>query len=245
MHQKRIWFGVLLVVAFSLVLLGCEKYDNRAFVQARSQDTLEAYQRYLSQYPKGLHIREARELIDDCAFKIAQKENTEPAYNSYITSYPQGRHIKQARELADQCAFKKAQTSNTLEAYEQYLTLFPDGLHKEEVKIIIQKLTEEKFQTSIKLLKDKDPQKRADAARALGKLKDARAVSRLNKMIDDESEDTSVRKAAGDALDTMKGAGITVPTTTVRQSHMRAGCTQMAAGRCRFVGECGGGRIGF
>ena len=245
MYQKRIWFGVFLIAAFSLLLTGCDKFDNRAFEKAQALSTQEAYEGYLSQYPNGLHVREAKELIDDCAFKNAQKENTQSAYNTYITLYPQGRHIKQARELADQCAFKEAQAANSLEAYERYLTSFPDGLHKEEVKVIIKKLIEEKFQASMKLLKDKNPQKRADAARVLGELKDARAVSRLNKMIDDESEDTSVRKAAGDALDTMKGAGITVPMTAVRQSHMQAGCTQMAAGRCRFVGECGGGRIGF
>ena len=65
-------------------------YDTR-FAQAKSEATVDAYQRYLLANPEGRHASEARRLIekakrtaDDSAFTKAKAKGTSQAYERYL-----------------------------------------------------------------------------------------------------------------------------------------------------------------
>ena len=85
--------------------------DDRSWLLAKDTDTVEALQTYISLYPTGGHVEEARALMDD----IRERRLAE-------------------RALADQRAWLKAQTDNTLEAYESYLETFEKGAYRVEAE---------------------------------------------------------------------------------------------------------------
>jgi len=95
-----------------------ERRDDEAFRQAESTGTVEAYTLYLTSYPLGRHVEEARKRIadlnekaaaerkareeelarrEDEAFRLAMETNTKEAYTGYLISYPTGRHAAEAK----------------------------------------------------------------------------------------------------------------------------------------------------
>ena len=66
------------------------------FKFAQAKGTPEAYAEYLSAFPQGRHVKEAK---DSRAFVQAQVQGTLEAYAEYIASYPSGRHVEEVRRL--------------------------------------------------------------------------------------------------------------------------------------------------
>jgi len=84
--------------------------DDLAFQRAKGMNTVYSYEKYLKDYPQGLHAEEAGEkydrlketitleerIKDDTAFELAAKANTFTAYEDYIAKNPTGRHIRES-----------------------------------------------------------------------------------------------------------------------------------------------------
>ena len=145
--------------ADKLFALGRDRADDAAWRRARSSDTASAYADYLSAYPSGRHVSEARRLrnaarsaaarsaaarADDAAWARARSSDTASAYADYLSAYPSGRHVSEARRLrnaarsaaarADDAAWERARLSDTVSAYEYYLSVHPSGRHVSEAR---------------------------------------------------------------------------------------------------------------
>lgn len=86
-----------------------QQQDDQAFQRAKGMNTVYSYEKYLKDYPQGLHAEEARKkydqlkeaitleerIKDDTAFELAAKVNTIPAYEDYIDKNPTGRHLQE------------------------------------------------------------------------------------------------------------------------------------------------------
>jgi len=94
--------------------------DLQAWRNAKTKATRQAYQDYLSKYPQGQFVTEAREaiqLIDDQeaekrrraaeekqdqdAWDLASEKNKLENYQTYIIQYPQGKYASEARKRRD------------------------------------------------------------------------------------------------------------------------------------------------
>ncbi len=90
--------------------------DDDAFARAKRENTASAYASYLSGWPTGRHVADARRLrdaavererlarADDDAFAAARQADTASAYASYLSGWPSGRHAAEARRLRDAAA---------------------------------------------------------------------------------------------------------------------------------------------
>lgn len=95
-----------------------ERQDTLAYQQAQMVNTKQSYETYLTLYPGGLHVQDAKAKIadlesklsveekrraeeetkrDDQAYQLVFNSNTPEAYNSYLISYPSGRHSTEAK----------------------------------------------------------------------------------------------------------------------------------------------------
>ena len=79
-----------------LPLLSGQTWEDFMFKFAQAKGTPEAYTEYLSAFPQGRHVNEAK---DSRAFVQAQVQGTLEAYAEYIASYPSGRHVEEVRRL--------------------------------------------------------------------------------------------------------------------------------------------------
>jgi len=91
-----------------------ERRDREAWQAARAAGTLAAVDRYLADWPAGLHAEEAQTLRawlksraeDDEAFESAQNLGTRDAYQAYIDAFPQGEHVSAALAAMDELVMR-------------------------------------------------------------------------------------------------------------------------------------------
>ena len=87
---------------------GEQAQDDAVFARAKAANTAAAYLAYLSEYPEGRHVAEAKRLLeavrareDDAAFARAKRADSSAAYAAYLSQYPDGRHAVEARRLRE------------------------------------------------------------------------------------------------------------------------------------------------
>jgi formylglycine-generating enzyme required for sulfatase activity len=86
-----------------------ERLDKLAWEAANAERTVESFDRYITDWPAGMHIEEAtriRRLLkdqgdDDKAFQAALKLNTRDAFQAYIDAFPGGANIAAALQHID------------------------------------------------------------------------------------------------------------------------------------------------
>jgi hypothetical protein len=78
------------ILVFLVLLIGCSS-EKSEWEKAQSKNTIEAYETYLSKYPKGKFSMEALAKIEELAFTDAQQKNTIEAYAEYLKKCPQGK----------------------------------------------------------------------------------------------------------------------------------------------------------
>ncbi len=95
-----------------------DRQDDLAWESARAARTIGAMDGYLSNWPGGLHVEEARdlsrrlsdELNDVRGFESATKLNTIEAYQTYIRAFPGGNKVAAALEAIDQLTLRPGKT---------------------------------------------------------------------------------------------------------------------------------------
>lgn len=125
-----------------------------AFREARAQDTLQAYTRFLERYPESPRADEAREraaaLREDAAYRTALQRNDPEGYQAFLEHFPASSRVTeiqarlraveeerrrtaaetQARQAADKRrrdAYSEARKLDTAESYRIFLTVYPDA----------------------------------------------------------------------------------------------------------------------
>ena len=135
--------------------------DDEAYRVAVEDDRVEAYDKYLQDYPDGRHATDARvrrseaharagqnrdeeaRMEDDEAYRVAVEDDRVEAYEGYLTSYPDGRHVEDViRRRADayardDAAYKSALLRGAAAAFDRYLTEYPDGIHAAELRYLM------------------------------------------------------------------------------------------------------------
>jgi len=95
-----------------------ERLDNLAWETASSERTVAAFDRYIGEWPAGLHIEEAtrlRRLLkdqsdDDKAFQTALKLNNKAAFQAYIDAFPKGANVAAALQHIDDLTLRPGKT---------------------------------------------------------------------------------------------------------------------------------------
>ena len=95
-----------------------ERQDNLAWETANSERTVASFDKYISDWPSGLHIEEAtriRRLLkdqsnDDKAFQTALKLNNKEAFQAYIDAFPKGVNVTSALQHIDDLTLRPGKT---------------------------------------------------------------------------------------------------------------------------------------
>ncbi|MEM7658782.1 MAG: SUMF1/EgtB/PvdO family nonheme iron enzyme, partial [Bacteroidota bacterium] len=130
--------------------------DLSAWTQAKEDNTVVSYERYLRQHPQGDFITLAQQNIRDinrlaeqrreqAAWQQAQNNPSVAIYTAFIDRFPRSRHLSEAREeikhleaqaarAADEAAWQRAQDCNTLDCYWTYLDQQKEGRYQNEAQ---------------------------------------------------------------------------------------------------------------
>lgn len=142
--------------------------DERLWAQMAEEDTREAYNDYLNEFPGGQHEAEAlrkiaaideaaareareraeRERRDQQAWQAALEARSVASMERYLAEWPTGQFVAQARGLRDEIrreqleerAWESAQKLGTSDAFQAYLDTYPEGSYRAEALISLEHL---------------------------------------------------------------------------------------------------------
>jgi cell division septation protein DedD len=100
--------GAALSIALMLLGVAACTPEQRDWRVAQGADTLDAYDRFITEHPDGTLAREARDrivqLTDDRDWQRAASADSERAYHEYLVQHPNGKQAQQARIRIDSFA---------------------------------------------------------------------------------------------------------------------------------------------
>ena len=88
---------IVLALVLAALLTACDPV-GRAWKDAESTNTIDAYQGFIAEHPGSEYETQAMQHIDDLAWDAASTTNTEDSYTAYITDHPDGAHLDAANE---------------------------------------------------------------------------------------------------------------------------------------------------
>jgi len=90
----------ILIILLAMVFTSC---SNKAWEEAKTEDSIESYQSFIEQNPESEHIiyatkmRDSLILVEDAAdWLMAEELNTDKSYDKYISKHPKGVSIESA-----------------------------------------------------------------------------------------------------------------------------------------------------
>jgi len=93
MRLERMYYLTLIVL---FALTACSS-SEKEYEKARAENTIEAYEEYLTKYPDTPFKSEIEESICSLNFKKACSEDTIAAYENFLELYPEGQFVDRAR----------------------------------------------------------------------------------------------------------------------------------------------------
>lgn len=117
--------------------------DNLLYDKALKKNTVEAFQDYLTNSPRGEHTIESQMLIAGLIEDEAYKKATSNSYNAlelcykYIDTYPRGKYTSKVKEIisnSDKTAYIKASNDGSQYALKKYLDNYPRGAYISEIR---------------------------------------------------------------------------------------------------------------
>ena len=106
---------------------------------AKSAHTIEAYRRFIDDYPDAAELQQAWYNIYELAYAEASAANTISAYKAFVANYPTANQVKQAQTRIYTIAFEDAVKANTENALNDYVKQYPQSPLKE---VALQKVCE-------------------------------------------------------------------------------------------------------
>lgn len=92
---------VLLTAACAALLLAACSREASDWRSAQGTDTIEAYERFIEQYPQSEFAAQARErtrqLAEERDWQVATGADTAEAYQQFLSQYPEGKWAQEAR----------------------------------------------------------------------------------------------------------------------------------------------------
>ncbi|MFN3588581.1 MAG: tetratricopeptide repeat protein [Spirosomataceae bacterium] len=113
-------------------------FEEGSIEKARKSNSIVAFQEYLSNYPSGIYVKEARqkvgEIKEEEAFKLAQSTNTVAAYERYLASFPTGKYALDVQNIIEKVYLEAGNTyflqknwSSAIASYQTLVDKFPSS----------------------------------------------------------------------------------------------------------------------
>lgn len=149
--ENRVVTGEVTVKLLGQLERAYEKADITLWEESESAGSIEAYRRYLAQFPVGKNKENALAAIarieqqnadaaarrqDQIAWQQALSTNTLQSYQQYLSQQPNGASVGQAQQkirefqqliAQDKRGWERASNLNSREAYKTYINEFPNG----------------------------------------------------------------------------------------------------------------------
>lgn len=141
---------VLLIAALCVAAIGLVACHTAAgdWQKASSENTIAAYQGFVTAHPTDRHTSEAQAMIlqlrDDDGWADAQRVANVAAYQSYLQKFPSGSHAAAANSaiatMDRAAAWNAAKTTGTADALQAFLQKYPTSPESDQARTQLKNL---------------------------------------------------------------------------------------------------------
>lgn len=98
---------------------------GRAYSDAKRENTIPAYQSFITRFPFASQVEGAKQNIEDIAWENTLKQNTFGAYDTFALSFPSSARLKEAREKYELRLFEAQTQDNSITSYQNFIAAYP------------------------------------------------------------------------------------------------------------------------
>lgn len=121
-----------------------KKLDDQIWNSIADSNQKSDFEQYKSDFPKGKHINDCKEILDDFDWFVTKRIDTVEAYSNYRITHP-GIHDQEVdsliRNYEDKKTWENCQSKGT-EGYREYLAKFPNGQFASEARVRIDNVSQ-------------------------------------------------------------------------------------------------------
>jgi hypothetical protein len=110
-----------------LVVLSSCNAQERDLKRAREENTMEAYQLFISEHPSSEHIAGIRKSICRLEYDVATRKGSAEGYQSFMQKCPDQESVANASKRIEEIQFQEVTRVNTVEAYERFVHEHPES----------------------------------------------------------------------------------------------------------------------
>jgi hypothetical protein len=131
--------GVLVGLTFALAIIPTTR-DEIHWQWACYNDVADSYEAYITTWPDGRHVADAKDRIESLRWQEATAANTISGFDQYLQLHSEGKHVADAKDRIESLRWQEATATNTVQGFEQYLQLYSQGKHVADAKDRIESL---------------------------------------------------------------------------------------------------------
>lgn len=136
-------FAKLLLFSIVLLVFSCDT-SKKHLEEAKSKDTISAYEEFLQKHPNSKYSIEAKNRLNQLYTKkdweLAKSTNTVLAYEKFINEYPDSKYVEEAKttieklKLLEQTTWKDTKNKNNMLSYYEFIKKYPNSKYDEEAQ---------------------------------------------------------------------------------------------------------------
>ena len=129
-------FALVFISGFAFYLFQSSSEEKLEWDRVKSEETIDAYKEYLTLYPTGEHIEEAKETI---SWIETKSKSTKQDYIQFVKKYPKSEKAIIAKKEIEQIDYKNINTNNST-SIRRFITKYPGSKNTAELKARLQNL---------------------------------------------------------------------------------------------------------
>lgn len=133
---------IFICLAMLCLVAGCSSPES-GWSDARVENTIEAYENFISEYPGSIYADSAQALIINLRFRQAEYLNTVKAYEDLIPKLPDDVLKDSAQNAIEKIHYLIACSENTMPAYNEYIRNNPGGKYVDLARSRIERILSE------------------------------------------------------------------------------------------------------
>lgn len=129
--MKIRYLTLLTPLMAAIILASCgSSGDSSAWDEAKTENTIESYRKYISENPEGKYIADAQGHIGELLLEetLIHPERLLQIFDDYSAEFPEGEH----QEEFETMIYNRAVENSSIQAFEEYAVRFPRGRYLQE-----------------------------------------------------------------------------------------------------------------
>lgn len=125
LKKKTVFIGTVILLGLLYALPATR--DEMDWCWTESRDQAPDYMRYYTEWPKGIHVIEAKQRYDQRTWSDTKRAMIAEALKKHAASKTDPEAIKEKKTRKERFFWKQVSFENTIISYNDYLQRYPDG----------------------------------------------------------------------------------------------------------------------